>query len=1257
MQQAQADPLVDTLVRDFGGNYVFALDILEQYRTSPQSVDASWRQYFDRLLGVGPKAEPPPPPNGPAWTAGGAAASAAPAAPAAAKPASGTLVRQPPTQDGGRGRQEVTSLVREKGKALAVPAILPGDIAQPIRGGALRVVENMEASLTVPTATSMRSIPVRTLEENRRILNKHRDATAASKISFTHLVAWAIVRALDTFPRLNDAYAELEGQAHRIQRDQVRLGIAVDVQKKDGSRTLLVPNIKDAGRMDFAQFVKAFDELVARARKATISPDDFMGTTVSLTNPGTVGTSASAPRLMPGQGLIVATGALDYPPEYRSMAPRTLSLLGISKVMTVTSTYDHRIIQGAESGLFLARMEELLRGEDSFYERIFEDLKVPHRPIKWEIDENPGLFGPAGSKEEIEKQARVLQLINAYRVRGHLVADLDPLDSTRAPHKDLDPATYGLTIWDLDREFITNGLAGTDRLTLREILEILRDTYCATIGVEYMFIADRERKAWLQVRMESCRNRMPLDTAARRRIVEKLVEAESFERFLHTKYIGHKRFSLEGCESTIPLLDRVLSDAARSGVREVVMGMAHRGRLNVLANTVGKPLAQIFSEFEGDVDPQNVQGSGDVKYHLGATGVHDADTGETMAVTLAPNPSHLEWVDPVVEGMVRAKQDAIADDHRSLVLPVLLHGDAAFAGQGIVAETLNLAGLEGYATGGTVHVVINNQIGFTTSPTEARSSTYATDVAKMVQAPIFHVNGDDPEAVWHVAALSFEYRQRYKRDVVIDMFGYRRWGHNETDEPSYTQPLMYAKIKNHTSVAQLYGEHLVRTGVITREELDRLWAEKKTQMQREGESGSLAQIARRAPVTPAPVDASAMWGRLRTTLKALSTGPDGFEIHPKLMPFLRRRAELLEGKGEVDWASAESLAWGTLLLEGVPVRLSGQDSGRGTFSQRHAVFYDVRTGKEYAPLSALAPAGVRFEVHDSLLSEAAVMGFEFGYAVAEHRALVMWEAQFGDFFNGAQVIVDQFLAGSEEKWGQPHGLVLLLPHGHEGQGPEHSSARIERFLTLCAEDNMRVSYPSTPASYFHLLRRQGRDPVEKPLIVFTPKSLLRHPRCVSGLQELAEGRFEPVLDDAAAAAARVRRIVMVSGKLYYDLLKAREDQKKDDVALVRLEQFYPFPAAELTRVFSRYSPSAELVWAQEEPRNMGAWRFIREQFLDGALRDARRAVRYVGREESASPASGSHKVHVAEQEAIVAKALAAPVETPLSVRQAAPASQ
>jgi 2-oxoglutarate dehydrogenase E1 component len=1218
MSTVQADPLLDVLVSDFGGNYVVALDLLEQYRGDRRSVEPSWREYFDRQLGVTPDPEPPP----------------------AAEWSAPVVVPKPPGDKAtALTRTEPTGLVRDKSRAMVIPAILPGDIAQPIRGGALRIVENMEASLHVPTATSVRNFPVRTLEENRRILNKHREATGKSKVSFTHIVAWAILRALDAFPRMNDAYAELEAGAHRIQRDQVRLGIAVDVQKKDGTRTLLVPNIKDAGKLDFAGFLDAFDGLVARSRKGTISPDDFMGTTVSLTNPGTVGTTSSAPRLMPGQGVIIATGSLDYPAEYRSMAPRTLGLLGISKVMTVSSTYDHRIIQGAESGLFLGRMEELLKGEDGFYERIFEDLGLPHRPVRSETDINPGLFGPSGNREEVEKQARVLQLIHAYRVRGHLVADLDPLDSKRTPHRDLDPATYGLTVWDLDREFITNGLSGKDKATLREILEVLRDTYCGNIGVEYMYIADPERKDWLQERMESARNYPALDAASKRRVLEKLVEAESFERFLHAKYIGHKRFSLEGGESLIPLLDRILNDAAAQGVSEAVIGMSHRGRLNVLATTVGKPLSQIFSEFEGETDPDSTQGSGDVKYHLGATGTHVGETGETLTVTVAPNPSHLEFVNPVVEGMVRAKQDALGDQDRSRVIPILLHGDAAFAGQGIVAETLNLAGLPGYSTGGTIHVVINNQIGFTTRPEDARSSTYCTDVAKMVHAPAFHVNGDDPEAVVYVAGLALEYRQRFKMDVVVDVVCYRRWGHNEGDEPSYTQPLMYAKIKSHTSVALLYGEQAVRKGLISREDLDKLWAEKKAEMQREGDAGPLAKIAKRAPVEPSLVDGSAMWARLRTVLKALCSLPEGFEIHPKLLPFVKKRAELLEGKGDVDWATAESLAFGTLLLEGVPVRLSGQDTGRGTFSQRHAVFYDTRNDREYLPLDSVAPAGVRFEVYDSLLSEAAVMGFEFGYSVAEHRALVMWEAQFGDFMNGAQVIIDQFLAGSETKWGQPVGLVLLLPHGHEGQGPEHSSARIERFLTLCAEGNMRVVYPSTPASYFHLLRWQGRDPVEKPLIVFTPKSLLRHPRCVSSLQELAEGRFETVLDDKVQPEG-VRRLVFCTGKLYYDLSKARDEAGARHVAIVRVEQLYPVPAAELAQAIERYPSSAELAWAQEEPRNMGPWRFVREQFQDGVVPEpGRRPLHYIGREASAAPASGSHKLHVLEQEAITREAL------------------
>jgi 2-oxoglutarate dehydrogenase E1 component len=1231
-----ADPLLETLVGDFGSNYVFALDQLEQYRQDRRSVEQGWRDYFDRRLGVAQ-------PEGDAVPV--KATTAAP--PSAAAPLARAEARtEPPTLQ--------RSAPPERSKALAVPSLMPGDIAQPIRGGAMRIVENMEASLAIPTATSIRDVPVRTLEENRAILNKHRAGSGLSKVSFTHLVAWAVLRALDTFPRLNDAYAELEGQAHRIQRDSVRLGIAVDVQKKDGSRTLLVPNVKDAQKLDFAAFVGAFDDLVSRSRKAQISPDDFMGTTVSITNPGVVGTTASAPRLMPGQGLIVATGALDFPAEFRSMTPRTLSLLGISKVMTVTSTYDHRIIQGAESGLFLARIEELLKGADGFYERVFQEMAVPHQPVRWEVDLSPAIGGgPAGSREELEKQAHVLRLIRNFRVRGHLLANINPLDSKREPHEELEPSSEGLTLWDLDREFITNGLAGKDRATLREILDVLRDTYCGTVGVEYMFIQESERRRWLQSRMESTRNRAPFTVEERRRILAKLVEAESFERFLHSKYIGHKRFSLEGLEALIPLLDRVLSECARAGMREAVIGMAHRGRLNVLANVIGKPLSRIFAEFEGHVDPDSVQGSGDVKYHVGATGLHHAPDGKAMTVSVAPNPSHLEAVDPVVEGMVRAKQDNSGDADRARYLPILLHGDAAFAGQGVVAETLNLAGLDGYTTGGTIHVVVNNQIGFTTLPHDARSSTYCTDVARMVQAPIFHVNGDDPEAVVYVAALAFEYRQRWKRDVVIDLVGYRRWGHNEGDEPSYTQPLMYAQIKNHPSVAHIYSETAVRQGVVTSAELERLWAEKKAAMQGDREEEPVPTV-RPAAVDPSPVDGAAMRGRLRTILKALGTMPQGFELHPKLAAFVKKRAELLEGKGEVDWSSAEALAFGTLLLEGLPVRLSGQDSGRGTFSQRHAIFYDVRSGREYVPLNAVAPPPARFEVYDSLLSEYAVLGFEFGYSAAEYRTLVLWEAQFGDFMNGAQTMIDQFISGSEQKWSQPSGIVLLLPHGYEGQGPEHSSARIERFLTLCAENNLRVAYPTSPASYFHLLRRHARDPQEKPLVIFTPKSLLRHPRCVSTLEELADGRFEEVVDDRLDPA-RVRRVVMTSGKLYYDLLKAREEAPLGEVALVRVEQLYPFPAAALSRVLARY-PAAELVWAQEEPRNMGAWRFVRERLLDGDVAAGGRELRYAGRKESASPATGSHKVHLAEQEALVRSALERSAPVRPSVPAAAPSA-
>jgi multifunctional 2-oxoglutarate metabolism enzyme len=1220
--------VLERLAAEFGANSAFVADIYEEYCRDPHEVDARWREYFEQLapsaVGAPPSAVIRPEAE---LTSG---------APAPEGHAPATL--EAPEQDAAAPAPQGRAIVVNRERALSAAILMPGDITMPIRGGILRLVANMEASLLIPTAMSARTIPVRTLEENRRLLNKNRERGSA-KVSFAHIVAWAILRAVDTFPRLNDAFAEVDGEAHRVHRDAVRLGIAVDVQRKDGTRTLLVPNIKGANRLTFSDYIRAFEDLVARARAGRLTPDDFLGTTLSYTNPGTVGTTASAPRLMPGQGLIVATGAMEYPAEYRSMPERTLALLGISKVLNISSTYDHRIIQGAESGLFLARIEALLRGEDGFYERIFEELHVPHRPLRWEVDTTPALLGsgPAASEELIEKQAQVLQLIRAFRVRGHLVANLDPLESRRAPHSELDPATYGLTLWDLDREFFTDGLAGKQRASLRETLEVLRETYCGSVAAEYMHIPDTERKEWLQERMESSRNRGQLEPQARLRLLERLVEAASFERFLHRRYLGHKRFSLEGCESLIPMLCRIISDAARKGVAEAAIGMPHRGRLNVLHNVVRKPLAQIFSEFEESRDPDSTQGSGDVKYHLGARGVHETPTGQAIAISVAPNPSHLEFVNPVVEGIARARQDLLSDTERTRVLPILLHGDSAFAGQGIVAETLNLGLLAGYRTGGTIHIVVNNQIGFTTTPEDARSSIYCTDVARMVQAPIFHVNADDPEACLHVAALAVEYRQHFHRDVVIDLVGYRRWGHNEGDEPSYTQPLLYAQIQGHPASAELYAERLVREEVARREDVSALWSSVLDRMQQgTSDAGSLTTIVRRASQSPPAVDAAGMQGRIKAVLEALSSVPAGFSLHPKLSALLKHRADLLAGRGAVDWSTAEALAFGSLLIEGVSVRLSGQDSARGTFSQRHAVLSDVSTGRQYVPLNTVAASGAHFEVRDSSLSEAAVLGFEFGYSVADHRTLVIWEAQFGDFVNAAQVLVDQFIAASEVKWGQPSALTLFLPHGHEGQGPEHSSARVERFLTLCADDNLRIAWPSTPASLFHLLRRQAREPIEKPLVVLTPKSLLRHPRCVSSLMELATGRFLPVRDDDALDSRQVRRIVLTAGKLYFDLVARREQERIPDVALVRLEELYPFPGSFLAQVVERYPAQAEIVWAQEEPQNMGAWRFVQERILAGDVPGVEGyRLRYIGRAPSAAPAPGTRKAHDRQQEEIV----------------------
>ncbi|MBM3783604.1 MAG: multifunctional oxoglutarate decarboxylase/oxoglutarate dehydrogenase thiamine pyrophosphate-binding subunit/dihydrolipoyllysine-residue succinyltransferase subunit [Acidobacteria bacterium] len=1206
-------------------------ELYQQYLHNHSFVDESWRSEFTSA----------PPTNG----------APAPAAPPAPAPPPAAPVQ---TQEVAKAKTEVQSQQPAKD-------IDSSEQLVPLRGAAARIAENMILSLQVPTATSQRSIPVKVIDENRRILNQHRGLLGMSKISYTHIIGWAIIKSLETNPSLNSAYVENNGEAFRAVRGSVNLGLAIDLPSRDGGRSLVVPNIKNAGALNFGEYLKAYDDLIQRGRKGKLALPDFQGTTLSLTNPGTIGTVGSIPRLMPGQGCIIATGAIDFPAEYLGTAPEMRAMLGIGKVMTVTCTYDHRIIQGAESGMFLQKLHGLLQGEDSFYESMFSDLRMPHKPVKWEPDRAVarGAAGaPAMRGVDIGKESAVLQLINAYRVRGHLIADLDPLGSEPNYHPELDPAHYGLTIWDLDREFVTGSLgqsigegASHIVLTLRELMETLRQTYCGKIGAEYMYIQAPDQKTWLQQRMEPLANTWELSSATKLRALERILDSEGFEQFLHTRFQGHKRFSVEGGESTIAILDEIADRAAGNAVHEIVIGMAHRGRLNILTNIIGKKPEQIFSEFDGNPYEHSTQGSGDVKYHLGAAGVRQSSSGREIMVSLAPNPSHLEAVNPVVEGIVRPKQDRLGDHKRERVIPLLIHGDAAFAGQGVVAETLNMSQLEGYTTGGTIHLVINNQIGFTTQPDASRSSIYATDIARAVDAPVFHVNGDDPEACLRVAQLAFDFRQQFKKDVVIDMICYRRHGHNEGDDPSYTQPIMYRKIRQHPSVATIYAERLVREKVTTAGEVERMKKaikqrlsdaqERSQQNQSHYEYQELAEIDEQAVRKQIPQTAA---GRelLERVIYGSTAFPEDFNLHPKLKGFIDKRLQILDGAA-MDWAGAEALAYGSLVLEGTPIRLSGQDSGRGTFSQRHLVFYDAENGVPFIPMQHLAPNQARFEVWDSCLSEYAVMGFEFGYSVADPLCLVLWEAQFGDFANGAQIMIDQFISCSQQKWNQPSGLVLLLPHGQEGQGPEHSSARLERFLSLCAEENMQVVNPTTPAQYFHLLRRQmyggpDRRGMRKPLIVMTPKSLLRHAKATSMLNDLTVGGYREVIGDAGLAQAdEVKRVLLTSGKIYYELADQRDKLGANNVAIVRLEQYYPFPSAELQDVLMRYPVTAEVCWVQEEPRNMGAWRFIRT-FIQPMLDPARRSLRYIGRAESASPAPGSVKRHQAEQADILDEA-------------------
>ena len=1219
---------------EFGANEWLVEELYEQFIIDKNSVDKSWwpilEAYTPADLGddasdrktalatpsaaPAPKATEPRPVTAPIPVIG-----TQPVARTTAKPAAPQPI---PAQAPSAQPSDPSGAVQE-------------DTVTPLRGMTKTLAANMDESLTVPTATSVRTVPAKLMIDNRIVINNHMSRTRGGKVSFTHLIGWALIQALKEFPSQNVFYAEVDGKPSVVAPAHINLGIAIDLPKPDGTRALMVPSIKRAETLTFNEFLASYEDLVKRARGNKLTGADFQGTTLSLTNPGGIGTVHSVPRLMKGQGCIVGAGALEYPAEFQGSSDKTLTELGIGKTITLTSTYDHRVIQGAGSGEFLKKVHELLIGQRGFYEDIFAALRIPYAPIHWANDINVDIA------ERIDKGARVQELINSFRVRGHLMADIDPLEYVQRTHPDLEIENHGLTFWDLDREFVVGGFGGKRVMKLRDILGVLRDSYCRTTGIEYMHIQDPVQRKWFQDNVEVKYQKPGHDEQLR--ILSKLNEAEAFETFLQTKYVGQKRFSLEGGESVIPLLDEILQGAASADLDGAAIGMAHRGRLNVLTNIAGKTYGQVFREFEGTSVPGNKRGSGDVKYHLGTEGTFQSDRDEELPVVLAANPSHLETVDGVLEGIVRAKQDRKPIGTFSW-LPILVHGDAAFAGQGVVVETLQMSQLRGYRTGGTIHVVINNQLGFTTLPIDGRSSVYATDVAKTIQAPVLHVNGDDPEAVVRAAELAFRYRQEFHRDIVVDLVCYRRRGHNEGDDPSMTQPLMTNLVEAKRSVRRLYTESLVGRGDITEEEYEQAKRDFQDRLEvafaetHAAETGTHQVVSETVAVEPAagePDTTGVSTEVVHLIGDAFVNKPDGFTVHAKLQQLLDKR-HTMSRSGGIDWAFGELLAFGSLVLEGTNVRLAGQDSRRGTFVQRHAVFHDRANGQEWLPLVNIADSQGRFFVYDSLLSEYAAVGFEYGYSVERPDALVLWEAQFGDFANGAQTVIDTYLTSADQKWGQQSSVVLLLPHGYEGAGPDHSSARIERFLQMCAQDNMVVARPSTPASYFHLLRRQAYSKPRKPLVVFTPKAMLRLRDATSPVEAFTQGKFEPVLDDSRSIdKSAVTRVLLHSGKVHWDLRADLEKNPNPKVALVRLEQYYPAPIDELNAVIDSY-PNAELVWVQEEPENQGAWPFIA---LEVVKHLHGRTIRVVSRAASASPAAGSAKVHQSEQAALLAKAL------------------
>ena len=1228
----------------FGQNEWLVEEMYRKFRDDPSSVDPSWHEF---LVDYDPE---------PSTTAAGQTPpQSAPPAPAPAKPEAAS----PKPETASPKQESVIPAPAPAPKSDPKPDRAPATAAdsdsesQVLRGAAAAVVKNMNASLAIPTATSVRAIPAKLMIDNRVVVNNHLKRTRGGKISFTHILGFAIVQAVKKFPNMNRHFAEIDGKPNAVSPAHTNLGLAIDLPGKNGNRQLVVAAIKNCDTMRFGQFIAAYEDIVRRARDGKLTAEDFAGVTISLTNPGTIGTVHSVPRLMAGQGAIIGAGAMEYPAEFQGASEERIAELGIGKLITLTSTYDHRIIQGAESGDFLRTVHNQLLS-DEFWDDIFFELGIPYEPVRWRTD-NPDSI--------VDKNARVVELIAAYRSRGHLMADIDPLrlDKTRfRSHPDLDVNTHGLTLWDLDRVFKVAGFAGQQHKKLRDVLGLLRDAYCRHVGVEYAHILEPEQQKWLQERIEVKHDKPTV--AEQKYILSKLNAAEAFETFLQTKYVGQKRFSLEGAEAVIPMMDSAIDQAAEHGLGEVVIGMPHRGRLNVLANIVGKPYSQIFSEFEGNLNPSFAHGSGDVKYHLGAGGTYFQMFGDNdIEVSLTANPSHLEAVDPVLEGLVRAKQDMLnfengtGDDESArtfTVMPLMLHGDAAFAGQGVVAETLNLALLQGYRTGGTIHIVVNNQIGFTTSPHDSRSSEYCTDVAKMIGAPIFHVNGEDPEACAWVARLAVDFRQEFKKDVVIDMLCYRRRGHNEGDDPSMTQPYMYDVIDTKRGVRKAYTEALIGRGDISMKEAEDALRDYQGQLERV--FNEVRELEKHVAGPSESVETDQMLPRGMTTAvdKALLARigdahlafPEGFSVHPRVLPVLEKRREMAY-EGKVDWAFAELLALGSFLSEGKLIRMSGQDTQRGTFTQRHAVIVDRKTGAEFTPLDLLTvnsdgnSTGGRFLIYNSALSEYAAVGFEYGYSVGNPKALVLWEAQFGDFLNGAQSIIDEFISSGEAKWGQLSDVVLLLPHGHEGQGPDHTSGRIERFLQLWAEGSMTVALPSTPANYFHLLRRHGLDGIRRPLIVFTPKSMLRNKAAVSDIRDFTEQKFrsileEPTYTDGEGDRNLVKRILLTSGKIYYELAARKAKDKRDDVAIIRVEQLAPLPKRRLGNTLDSYPNAQQFFWVQEEPANQGAWPTFGLN-LPELLPDKLTGLKRISRRAMSAPSSGSSKVHAVEQQEII----------------------